>query len=328
MKVSALIPTYNRREYVQRAIESVRAQTVPVDEIVVVDDGSEDGTAGEIQDRFGSQVRLIRQANTGVSGARKTAVREARNEWVAFLDSDDEWTPERNRVFKEAANDLPSDVAWIFGDVSIIQDRGDTQTIYQKFGLHLDQNLKIFEDSIAVQHPFQFGLLQGSMIRRDALIEVDAFGAGLQHSEDYLTGVQVACRYRFAAIPGVVTRLSRTSDLKASSLDLKGRNSADYYRARMIACSLIVQTGRNDRWDEFYADAVRGLCKVYAENGTPFRGVSFDQFRYGITMKSILFQCAAVFGRPGLAAWRMVGRGFHGIRGEETTSRYGLGANL
>jgi glycosyltransferase involved in cell wall biosynthesis len=92
MRISALIPTFNRREYVQRAIESVLSQTVPVDELVVVDDGSTDGTAEVIQRRFRGHTRVVRQENQGVSGARRRAIREARSEWVAFLDSDDEWT--------------------------------------------------------------------------------------------------------------------------------------------------------------------------------------------------------------------------------------------
>jgi len=325
MKVSALIPTYNRRAYVQRAVESVLAQTVPVDEIVIIDDGSTDGTAELIQARYGNRVRLICQSNSGVSGARRAAVREARNEWVAFLDSDDEWTSDRNRVLTEAANRIPSDVAWIFGDVSIVQDQGDNQTIYQRFGLHLDQSPKVFEDSLTVQHPFQFGLLQGSLIRRDALIQVDAFGAGLHHSEDYLTGVQVASRFRYAAVNAVVTLLYRTSDLKMSSLDLTGRNSPDYYRARMMAFSLIIQTGRSGKWGECYADAVQGLCKVYAEAGAPFLAISLEQFRYGITMKSLVFECAALLGRPGLEVWKKFGRGFRRIRGQEVTSHHSIG---
>jgi hypothetical protein len=244
---------------------------------------------------------------------------------VAFLDSDDEWTDDRNRVLTEAASKVASDVAWIFGDVSIVQDHGDNQTIYQRFGLHLDQSPKVFEDSITVQHPFQFGLLQGSLIRRDALVQVDAFGAGLKHSEDYLAGVQVASRFRYAAVDAVVTILYRTSDLQGSSLDLTGRNGPDYYRARMMAFSLLLQTGRRGPWDEFYAEAVRGLCKVYAEEGGPYLAISREQFRYGITLKSLAFECAVLLGRPALKVWKMCGRGFRGVRGQEVTSRHSIG---
>src|SRR5512135_2377456 len=103
MTVSAVIPTFNRLGYIRRAIDSVLAQTVPVDEVLVVDDGSTDGTAEALAAEYGAGVRIVKQANTGVSGARRRGVREARGEWIAFLDSDDEWTPNRNKELLDAA---------------------------------------------------------------------------------------------------------------------------------------------------------------------------------------------------------------------------------
>ena len=107
MKVSALIPTYNRRAYVMRAIESVLSQSVPADEVIVVDDGSNDDTVEQVEGRFGSKVRVVRQENRGVSGARLRAIKEARGEWIAFLDSDDEWSPGRQAYLLEALKKLP-----------------------------------------------------------------------------------------------------------------------------------------------------------------------------------------------------------------------------
>ena len=77
MNVSAIIPTFNRCKYIRRAIDSVLAQTLPVDEIIVIDDGSTDGTAEAVEEWYGSQVRVIRQENAGVSGARHRGIREA-----------------------------------------------------------------------------------------------------------------------------------------------------------------------------------------------------------------------------------------------------------
>jgi len=327
MKVSALIPTFNRRGFVLRAIESALTQTVPVDEVIVVDDGSTDGTAEIIQERYANQVRLVRQANTGVSGARLRAIREASGDWVAFLDSDDEWVPDRNCVFTEAAKSLPSDVAWIFGDVRLVHDEGDAETIFSRFGLRLGGSVQVFQNSMSVQYPFQFGLLQASLIRRSTLLEVGAFDAGLNHSEDFLAGVQVACRCKFAAVQPVVTRMHRTSDLKGSSLDLAGRNSPDYYRARMMAYSLIQESGWEGRWGEFYAEAVRGLCKSLAAQGKGIRRTSLEQFRYGLTGKAIAFECAAVLGGPGMRLWQSIGRLSRGIRGQADTTHFEIGWN-
>ena len=90
--VSAIIPTHNRGQTVLRALRSVYAQRVPVNEVIVVDDGSSDDTAERIQVEFPGVI-LISQNQHGVSHARNRGIDVARGEWLAFLDSDDEWLP-------------------------------------------------------------------------------------------------------------------------------------------------------------------------------------------------------------------------------------------
>jgi len=92
--VSVVIPAFNRAHCVGEAVESALAQTFKDFEIVAVDDGSADGT-GEILKKFGGALRVLRQENRGVAGARNAGIRAARGKWVAFLDSDDRWHPEK-----------------------------------------------------------------------------------------------------------------------------------------------------------------------------------------------------------------------------------------
>jgi glycosyltransferase involved in cell wall biosynthesis len=92
--VSAVIPVYNGAAEIRRSIESVLCQTRPVDELIVVDDGSKDATA-DIVRSYGSRVRLVTQANAGVAAARNHGAREARSEWLALLDHDDAWLPRK-----------------------------------------------------------------------------------------------------------------------------------------------------------------------------------------------------------------------------------------
>lgn len=303
-KVSALIPTYNRRHYVLRAIDSVLAQTVPVDEIIVVDDGSTDGTADAIRTRYGGRVRLIRQANTGISGARLRAVGDARGEWVAFLDSDDEWVPDRQRQLLAAASHLSSDVAWLFGDLQIITDRGERTTFFRRHGLTVVSEPQIFEDSFHIQFPFQFPMLQGSLIRRNALLDASCFKEGLRSDEDLLAGYQIACRYKFAAINSIVTKFYRTSDLSETSLQHNHGNGPDYFRSRMMAYSLAIKkSGMAQPWAEQYAHVARGLCKLQIARGRGARRLALEQFRYEITSKSIVFWFAVLFGHTGARVW-------------------------
>lgn len=94
--VSVIIPTFNRRASVQEAIASALAQTETRCEIIVVDDGSTDGTAATLTERFAAEprVRLLEQVNAGCSAARNAGIDAAAAPWVAFLDSDDLYLPE------------------------------------------------------------------------------------------------------------------------------------------------------------------------------------------------------------------------------------------
>ena len=93
-RVSVVIPAYRRDDVLGRAIDSALAQTVDV-EVLVVDDGSEDDTAAVVA-AYGDRVRyLVHDRNRGVSAARNTGVAAANGEYVAFLDSDDEWLPRK-----------------------------------------------------------------------------------------------------------------------------------------------------------------------------------------------------------------------------------------
>ncbi|SMF97671.1 Glycosyltransferase involved in cell wall bisynthesis [Methylomagnum ishizawai] len=92
--VSVVIPTYNREKWISNALDSVLLQSYVGYEIIVVDDGSTDATR-RIVAQYGAQVRYLYQDNAGVSAARNKGILEARGEWVAFLDSDDEWLPEK-----------------------------------------------------------------------------------------------------------------------------------------------------------------------------------------------------------------------------------------
>lgn len=93
-RVSVIIPTHDRLQVLPRAIDSVRAQHYPVHELIVVDDGSGDGTA-EWLTRHAPDVQLITQNNHGVSHARNRGIEQATGEWIALLDSDDAWYPQK-----------------------------------------------------------------------------------------------------------------------------------------------------------------------------------------------------------------------------------------
>ena len=162
----------------------------------------------------------------------------------------------------------------------------------------------IFADSLSVQYPFQFCMFQGSFIRRRVLLELDCFSAGLKSDDDLLTGFQIACRYKFAAIPSVVGKYFRTSDLAASSVVVNGNRAPDYFRSRMLAFAQVIETGRRKPWNQRYAAEVRGLCQMLASRGQNVRGLALQQFRFGgLSAKGMAFTLAAMAGGKGIEIW-------------------------
>jgi len=94
-RVSVVIPTFNRATLVERAIDSVLGQTHSAFEIIVVDDGSTDNTSATLRNKYSDKLVVFQQSNRGVSAARNVGIAHATGNWIALLDSDDEWLPSK-----------------------------------------------------------------------------------------------------------------------------------------------------------------------------------------------------------------------------------------
>lgn len=104
---SVVIPLYNKRPYIRRAVNSVLTQTYHDFEMIVVDDGSTDGSANELLDLKDHRLKIIRQNNSGEGAARNTGIIQAQGKWVAFLDADDEWMPFHLEELHRIENSYP-----------------------------------------------------------------------------------------------------------------------------------------------------------------------------------------------------------------------------
>jgi glycosyltransferase involved in cell wall biosynthesis len=111
MRISVVIPSYNRSHTLERALQSVFDQTSPVDEVILVDDGSTDGSSQMVRHRF-PQVKVLIQPNFGVSAARNRGIAAARYEWIALLDSDDSWLPQKIDQIRKARKLQPDFVLY------------------------------------------------------------------------------------------------------------------------------------------------------------------------------------------------------------------------
>ena len=173
--ISVVIPTFNRLIYLERAIKSVLNQTISVNEIIIVDDGSDDGTSEFIHSNY-PNLKYIFQSNSGVSAARNTGIKAASSNWIAFLDSDDAWVT--NKIQKQITelelnpemNFCHSNEIWIRNGREIKQ-----KNTHKKFGGY------IFDKCLD-----KCRISPSTVIcRKSLLIKLNGFDEDLAICEDY-----------------------------------------------------------------------------------------------------------------------------------------------
>ena len=211
--VTAIIPTYNRARFVAEAVQSVLAQTKPVDEIIVVDDGSTDNT-GEVLKPFVGSIRYLRQTNAGPGAARNHSIAEARSDFVAFLDSDDLWMPEKNRIQTDFLSQHTK-VDFLFGDMAIVSSETDElkpeikhQHLHDYFVAHATHLENLFE-CIVVENMIPTSSV---MARRSCFEHTGVFDPALRLSEDLDLWLRFAVQYHCAFVNAVVEKRRRHDD--------------------------------------------------------------------------------------------------------------------
>jgi glycosyltransferase involved in cell wall biosynthesis len=209
--VSVVIPCYNAERYIARAIESVLAQTRPADEIIVVDDGSTDSSADVIR-RYGNRVRRAYQENAGVAVARNAGIGLARGRWIAFLDADDEWFPEKLErqlgVLSACAH-----LRWCACNGEQVQEHStDVARLTRKARRQLERYTYLHYYDAAAWGVFH--QTSGMVIEAKLMASVGGFDASLRGPEDVdlwcrlaleapAMGYVTECSYRYyASIPG------------------------------------------------------------------------------------------------------------------------------
>lgn len=223
-KVSVIIPTYNRGPFVVRAVDSVLAQDFPDREIIVVDDGSTDDTSALLA-RYQSQILYLHQANAGVSAARNRGISAATGEWLAFLDSDDEWTSGYLTKQIQRTGQTP-EVVMQTADCTFFGLDGRAQSYFEMNGVAAEfagqQYLTRSEPfSFVLQHaPWQVG---STIIRSDALQKAGPFDTSLKISEDLDLVARMSLQGPFGLIRESLVNIYRRSE-NLECLTLQARN--------------------------------------------------------------------------------------------------------
>ncbi|MGJ4804120.1 glycosyltransferase [Luteimonas sp. SDU82] len=205
-ETSVIIPTWNRRDMVARAIDSVLAQTRPVEEIIVVDDGSTDGTGEFLAQRYAERITLLAQANAGVSAARNMGLAAARGRYLALLDSDDVWLPEKTErqvAFLEAN----PGIGMVLCDVYRVGADGGLIDVFER-------RRQIPEDGPALQWVLRDPALAplSALMRREVYEDVGGFDTALRTAEDLDFHLRVAARWGIGVVPEPLARALRGHD--------------------------------------------------------------------------------------------------------------------
>ncbi len=224
--VSVVMPAYNNAATVGRALASIAAQTLRPLEVIVVDDGSTDGTAEAVRAMAaamnGVRLRLFRQANQGAGAARNRAVAAAKGAWLAFLDADDEWLPakvERSMAVLEAG-----DLVMCSHNLFNVGPEGESLN---------DSRARWLRDPA---DPYRTLFLRGFIssstvvVRRDAVLAVGGFDVTLRSAQDYELWLAVLARAggRFETFADPLLRYTLAPEGITSRI------------GRKVACSLAI----------------------------------------------------------------------------------------
>ncbi|MBZ8138292.1 hypothetical protein CLD22_00055 [Rubrivivax gelatinosus] len=205
-RVSVVIPTYNRARFLPAAIASVRAQTRPCAEIVVVDDGSTDGTA-ELVSTLGAGIVYVLQDNQGPSAARNRGIREACGELIAFLDTDDRWLPDKLARQVDLIAARPS-IALVATDEAMEDGDGKTLVASNFARRRLVEQLRLDGHGRVTNAPgvlLRVNFISTSTVlaRRDVLLELDGFDRRLRYGEDLELWLRIAARHDVGCLTSV-----------------------------------------------------------------------------------------------------------------------------
>ncbi|RKY37879.1 MAG: glycosyltransferase family 2 protein [Candidatus Omnitrophota bacterium] len=197
--VSVIIPTYNRAHLVGRAVESVLDQTFQDFEILVVDDHSVDNTEEVVNDFNDARIRYIKhQINMGGNATRNTGVKNSKGEYIAFLDSDDEWLPEKLKKQIDIFQRAPDKVGLVYSWAEMIDEKGE-----------LFRKLNFVVKGRVLQNILRGNFISSStvVVKKKCFDEVGLFDESFASCQDREMWTRIATKYEIEVVPEYLDRI-------------------------------------------------------------------------------------------------------------------------
>ncbi len=282
LQISVIIPAYNAADTIGAAIASVFAQTVAPFEIIVVDDGSKDDTAA-VAGKFGAGVRVIRQANGGPAAARNRAAKEAGGAWLALLDADDSWLPQKleRQIETLARENFDPEIGVVH---SLSGDgRGDADREPIDFARLWERN-RVATTTV--------------LIRREAFLQSGGFDEdrALIGVEDYHLWLRLACSgWKFALCREVLVRYTPAENSLTSQTERFAR--AELTNAENIAARLNLPAA-DLRRKQAAICAQYGRDLFYYRKMREARQMLWMPLRHNLTGKNLLWWLATFVPAP------------------------------
>lgn len=229
--VSVIIPVFNRDYIITRAVDSVLAQTYDNIEIIVVDDGSTDKTV-EVLGKYTSSIKIIKQENLGPSCARNLGIRASTGRYVSFLDSDDEWRPEKIQRQVDVFLKSGDAVSCCLTNAVIHYESGETVLSFDLAPLSFSKSEGIWENPFAVLATRSVFFTQAVMVPRDVLLDVGMFHDDLWLMEDHHLALRLALAGPWGYIRDPLVDYNKDTD--SSSLSSLATSRRIFYLENII----------------------------------------------------------------------------------------------
>ncbi len=195
--ISVVIPLYNKEQQIATALLKVLEQTYQNFEIIIIDDGSTDGSVSEVTKFSDSRIHLISQKNAGVSTARNQGIENAEGEYIAFLDADDEWAPDYLEQQFNLISKYPQ--CDIFASNYIFKHYNGKYENTIIRGLQFDGENGILSNYFQVasmSHPPLW--TSAVVVSKKSIQDIGGFPKGIKSGEDILTWARLSCKYKIA----------------------------------------------------------------------------------------------------------------------------------
>ena len=295
--VSVVVPAYNCADYIGDALSSIFEQTYQPLEVIVVDDGSTDFTAKIVKSY--RTVRYIHQSNGGPSRARNRGIHVAAGEYIAFLDADDLWPPDKLREQVAALKAQPR-AGLVFGDMRCFADGGQAETsMFERYGFTAQYfgHPLLVVDAVAKLLAVNFIPTGTVMARKKSLVEAEMFDERQRLVEDWDLWLRVALRCPIA----YSTKVWKLKRLHSNNLS---RDTEAMSRAALHVLEKL-QAGNRDELERRGIDVGRHLREGYKNLGyfylqqiesSKARQALWQSLSFGIQGRALLYLAATFLG--------------------------------